>query len=217
MPKEHQATLFCCAHPKEAQALPDGQRVLVCGVGKTFAASALSDYLGRHGEEIERLFVFGVAGSYLPLQGDLDPRLGVGKLVWVQEDRLLDEGAPGDSAFLDLQDLGLLGDAPARYLADREWMATLVAGRAWPSVAAATVSSCSSTFALSQERVVRSQAQVESMEGAALAHVCSRHKLPWVCLRAISNTTGPRAQAAWDLALALASLESGLRDVLVSL
>lgn len=212
----HRATLFCCAHPKEAQVLPPGLRSLVCGVGKTFAASALSDYLARDGEQVERIFVFGVAGSYLPLRGALDPCLAVGQLVWVQEDRLLDEGAPGGSAFLDLKALGLLGDAPARYLANQDWLSTLAAGRPWPLVAGATVSSCSSTQALSQERVARSQAQIESMEGAALAHVCARHGLPWVCLRAISNTTGPRAQASWDLDLALRSLKSGLSDVLES-
>jgi len=51
---------------------------------------------------------------------------------------------------------------------------------------------------------------VESMEGAALHYVCLMEKVPFLQIRAISNTTGDRDKNRWKLKEALKSLHEVL-------
>lgn len=204
--------LLCCAHPSEAKALPEGLGCLVTGVGKVSAAATLAHHLATQGP-IAGVFIFGVAGVYPNAEGVFDPALSVGTALWVQSDALVDEGVVVEQGFLDLDALGLRGQAPARYHADPAWMKLLHRRLAAPQVAGATVSSCSGTDALSQSRVRQSKAQVETMEGAALAHCCLQQGIPWVQLRVISNRCGERANAGWDLALSVSVLRQSLRQL----
>lgn len=205
-------TLFCCAHPSEAKALPSGLLCLVTGVGKVASTACLSDYVARH--RVDRVFIFGVAGVYPNPAGRFDDALPVGALAWVTQDTLLDEGVALDEGFLDLQTLSLLGDAPLHYQADPAWMRDLQARTAWPMLHGATVSSCAGRQDLACARAQGSSASLESMEGAAMAHVCMRAAIPWVQLRAVSNRCTTRAQGRWDLALALENLAKGLSTLL---
>lgn len=205
-------TLFCCAHPSEARALPSGLPCLVAGVGKTVSAVSLCEYVQAH--PVERVFIFGVAGAFVPSPEPEMPPPRVGELVWVQGDRLLDEGVQLEEGFLDLDALALRGESPQEYLACSQWMQALQARLPRAAVKGATVSTCSSTDALSQARQGQAPVQVESMEGAALAHVCHQRGLPWVQLRAISNRCGRRDQGGWDLPLAVQALRAGLVQLL---
>lgn len=208
------ATLFCCAHPIEAQALPAGVHALVTGVGKVVSAVRLFEYLSQAGSQIQRVVIVGVAGVYPTADGSFVGRPTVGELVWVQRDALIDEGVAVKDGFLDLASLSLLGEAPQSYQASASWMRELSVRGPWPVVEGATVSSCSGSDVLALRRVERTQAQVESMEGAALAHVCRRVGLPWVQLRSISNRCGRREDARWDLPRAIDALRGGMNALL---
>lgn len=206
-------TLFCCAHPSEARALPSGLSCLVTGVGKTASAVSLCEYV--HAHPVERVFIFGVAGAFVSDPGSQRATLEVGELVWVQRDLLLDEGVQLEEGFLDLDALSLRGEQPQDYRACASWMQRLQQRLPGPALVGATVSTCSSTDALAKQRQGQAPVQVETMEGAALAHVCDRRSLPWVQLRAVSNRCGQRDQGGWDLPLALESLRQGLDKLLV--
>lgn len=208
-------TLFCCAHPSEAKALPSGQSCLVTGVGKVPAAVALSQYLKDQPKgSVVGVFVFGVAGVYPGPDAEFDPGLGVGQSLWVTQDQLVDEGVQTPEGFLDLDSLDLRGDSPRNYGADARWVEALMRQLALPNVAGATVSTCSGTDALALSRARRSAASVETMEGAALAHCCWQANLPWVQLRVISNRCADRSKAGWNLPLALTSLQESLTHLL---
>ena len=52
------------------------------------------------------------------------------------------------------------------------------------------------------------------MEGAAVGAVCAALGIPWVQLRVISNRTGDRDRAGWDLDAELAVLHPAVRRLL---
>lgn len=207
--------LFCCAHPSEAQALPSGLACVVTGVGKVPASVALARHLAKQPPgAVGGVFIFGVAGVYPGENAHFDPELGVGQPVWVTSDVLIDEGVQSPEGFLDLDALSLRGSAPSVYRANASWMKKLRARKPWPEFGGATVSTCSGTDALGQQRARQSAARIESMEGAAFAHCCFEHQLPWVQLRVISNRCADRDKAGWDLPRALERLAQSLSEVL---
>jgi futalosine hydrolase len=73
-------------------------------------------------------------------------------------------------------------------------------------VNAATVNSLQTEPKINTERSQKFNAQVESMEGAALSYVCAQYQLPYVQLRAISNYAGERDKSKWEIAKAVEGL-----------
>jgi futalosine hydrolase len=55
---------------------------------------------------------------------------------------------------------------------------------------------------------------IETMEGAYLAYVCARARIPWIALRAVSNIVEPRNRENWDIPFALRSLEQKMAQLL---
>jgi len=121
----------------------------------------------------------------------------VGSLVVVGSDALVDEGVQTPEGFSSLAELGL--PAALAVDADRGLSARLAAVLEVPVVLGATVSTCSGTDALSEARA-RAGAAVETMEGATIGLACAAFSVPWACVRAISNRTGDRERAGWDVA-----------------
>jgi len=57
-------------------------------------------------------------------------------------------------------------------------------------------------------------AQIESMEGAAVFYVCKWMGIPFREIRAVSNFVEPRDKSAWNIPLALENLKSALLSIL---
>jgi futalosine hydrolase len=192
--------LFVHAHPVEADglALP---RILCVGTGKTAAGIALSRALAL--EPVELVIVFGVAGAY-PGSG-----LDIGDVCLVAQDVLADDGVEDEEGFRDLASMKLGSNGP--WIADPVRTAELAVRLLIPVVPAATVSTCSATNDASDRIAARTSAAIETMEGAAIAAACAHANVPWIGLRAISNRTGDRAHAGWDLPRAVAALHEAAR------
>lgn len=180
--------LWVYAAPVEAGALGDREDALALGVGKTAAAVSLVGRLAV--DPPAAVIAFGFAGAY---PGGPE----VGSVVVVGSDALVDEGVQTPDGFSSLADLGL--PATLTVPADPGLTARLAGVLGVPVVSGATVSTCSGTDALSAARAVAGAA-VETMEGAAIGLACARFSVPWACVRAISNRTGDRDRAGWDVA-----------------
>lgn len=180
--------LWVYAAPVEAGALGDREDTLCLGVGKTAAAVSLSGRLAV--DPPSAVIAFGFAGAY---PGGPE----VGSVVVVGSDALVDEGVQTPEGFSSLADLGL--PATLTVQADPGLSARLASVLGVPVVSGTTVSTCSGTDALSDARA-GSGAAVETMEGAAIGLACARYSVPWACVRAISNRTGDRDRAGWDVA-----------------
>ena len=154
------------------------------------------------------LLLVGVCGAYPAATGE--PGLAVGDLCLVGEDRLADEGValPG-GGFRGMAAMGLGDEGP--FAADPARTRALATQLGVPVVAGATVSTCSGRDDLARAIAERSGAQVETMEGAAVLQVCRHLGVPAVQLRCVSNRTGDRAAAGWDLQGAVDRLGAAVR------
>lgn len=196
------------AAPAEGQALADLGAVAL-GVGKVAAAVALQDLLAQRAPT--GVLLFGVCGAFPARHRASSQRIG--DLVLVDADGFGDEGAATPDGFLDLAALRLPALGPFAGLGG-ELLPRVRDLLGVPVVAGTTVSTCSATEVLSAERAQRTGAAVETMEGAAVAHVCARRGLPLLQLRAIANWTGDRGRAEWDLADAVRAVQAAVRRLL---
>lgn len=198
--------LFVYAAAVEAGPLAAHANTLALGVGKAAAAMSLTARLAV--EPPSAVIAFGVAGAH---RGG--PQ--VGSLAVVDRDVLTDEGVMTPDGFLTLVDLGLVPTLAVE--ADVGLSARLAETLSVPRVSGSTVSTCSGTDALAEAAAGRSGAQLETMEGAAIGLVCQRFGVPWACVRAISNRTGDRTRADWQLEKAVTAVQNAvmqLRQVL---
>jgi futalosine hydrolase len=177
----------------------EGVDVLISGVGIMLSTFRLTRHLEHH--HYDFAVHAGIAGSY-------DTRLSLGSLVLVKQDCFADMGVRGREHFHSLEDLGL-EDKIDSVLKD----GFIINATAVPEefmdlhrVNAATVNSLQTEPKINTERSQKFNAQVESMEGAALSYVCTQHQLPYVQLRAISNYAGERDKSKWEIAKAVEGL-----------
>ncbi|MCA9710892.1 MAG: futalosine hydrolase [Myxococcales bacterium] len=195
--------LWAYAAPREGEPWADDPGALRLGVGKVAAALSLL----RRG--LERppaaVVLFGLAGAY-------PGGPAVGEACLVTDDWLADEGVDAPAGFVPLEALGLGRRGPWSTddaLTDRLDRAL---GGGLSRVRAATVSTCSGTDALAHARVLGCPGvAVETMEGAAVGAACAELGVPWAQLRVISNRTGDRDRAGWDLEGSLAALHRAVR------
>jgi futalosine hydrolase len=155
-----------------------------------------------------------VAGA-LPGSG-----LEIGAAVAATACVFADEGLQTESGFTDCAAMGFpLADFPGAAAPVGEDALGVIRPLADAAGPIATVSTCSGTDALARAVRDRTGALAEGMEGAAVALVARRLRLPMAELRIISNTTGDRSAQRWDLRGALARLSDvagGLRAVLAA-
>ncbi|MGP1310739.1 MAG: futalosine hydrolase [Phycisphaerales bacterium] len=190
-------------HPRWTRTdLADRFDLVVSGVGKSNAAGATARALDpeRHACALN----LGIAGA-LPAPSPLE----IGRIVLATRSVLADEGMAAPDGFRSLAQMnfpplpgpgdGMGVDADARLLA-------ALTPHAHASAPIATVSTCSANDALARDIVVRTGAAAEAMEGAAVATAAHVLGVPFLEARAISNTTGDRADQRWDIRSALDAL-----------
>ena len=197
----------CAAQVERADLDPaelDAADLVTIGVGK--AAATLGLLTALREREPAGVLLFGVAGAFRGSQ------VAPGALCVVGDDGFGDEGVTTPQGFTDLAQLGLGDTGP--FAADHALTNAAAARLAVPIVRGVTVSTCSGTDALADERRARTRADVETMEGAAVALVCRELALPLVHVRAISNWTGDRERGEWDLATAASRVQQGVRTLL---
>lgn len=162
--------------------------IIRTGVGPVNAAHAVTLFLAR--ERPDAIVVCGVGGAY-PGSG-----LRVGEVVSAESEFYGDLGATSPAGFLTMEDLGFaVVDTPVSFY-NQLPMQVFPAARRVPFV---TVTSLTGTDAGAREMERRTGGAVESMEGAAVAHVSALHGIDVGEVRAISNIVGNRDTRAWRL------------------
>ena len=162
--------------------------IIRTGVGPVNAAHALTMYLATTGAQA--IVVCGVAGAY-PGSG-----LHVGDVVSAETERYGDLGAASPSGFLDMKALGFPVVEAAKPLFNELPMQLFPVE---PRVPFVTVSCCTGTTSAARELERRTAGAVESMEGAAIAHVAHLHNVPVGEVRGISNIVTDRDTTTWKL------------------
>src|SRR5688572_6595412 len=169
------------------------------GVGPVNAAHAVTLFLAQ--ADARAIVICGVGGAY-PSSG-----LSVGEVVCAATECYGDLGATSPSGFLDMKALGFpLVEGPPPLFNDLP-MEIFPVERRVPFV---TVSSCTGTEMVARELETRTGGAVESMEGAAIAHVAHLHGVPVGEVRAISNIVTNRDTKTWRLNDASAAAQEAL-------
>lgn len=187
--------LLCVATDLEGTLLrerldPTSQAVTIVrmGVGPVNAAHAVALFLARTGARA--IVVCGVGGAY-PSSG-----LRVGDVACAETECYGDLGAASPSGFLDMKALGFpIVDGPYPLFNELPMQVFPVERR----VRFVTVTCCTGTESGAQAIESRTRGAVESMEGAAVAHVAHLHGVPVGEVRGISNIVTDRDTNSWRL------------------
>jgi len=158
------------------------------GVGPVNAAHAVTLFLAQ--ADARAIVVCGVGGAY-PASG-----LQIGDVVCAASECYGDLGATSPSGFLDMKALGFpIVEGPTPLFNDLPMQVFPVERR----VRFVTVTSCTGTDGSARDIAKRTAGAVESMEGAAIAHVAYLHGVPVGEVRGISNIVTDRDTQAWKL------------------
>ncbi len=190
---------MCVATEMECTLLRPLVQVVVTGVGAVNAAIALTRFLEREGAE--RVISCGIAGAY-PGSG-----LAMGDVAWASSECYGDLGADSTNGFLDMLALGfpVIPTAPPIF--------NVLPLQIFPGTGAVpfvTVNTCTGNDADAKAIALRTGGAVESMEGAAIAHVAALYGIACGEVRGISNPVGNRDRAAWRIREASAAAQQAL-------
>jgi len=173
--------------------------VVCTGVGAVNAAYALTRFLDR--EPVEGIVVCGIAGAY-PGSG-----LPVGSVVCAESECYGDLGADSPGGFLDMRALGFPVVGGVNPLYNVLPMQIFPAPRRARFV---TMNTCTGNDDDARAIEARTGGAVESMEGAAIAHVAALAGIPVGEIRGISNVVGNRNRSAWRLKEAAVAAQEAL-------
>lgn len=201
----HGDLLICVATDLEGALLRDriganpAVAIVRTGVGPVNAAHAVTLAITR--SRPTAIVVCGIGGAY-PSSG-----LGVGDVACAESECYGELGASSPDGFLDMRALGFpIVDGPSPLF-------NVLPMRLFPSptrVRFVTMSTCTGTDDAARAIEARTGGAVESMEGAAVAHVAHLHGILVGELRGISNIVTDRNTKAWRIKEAAAAAQEAL-------
>lgn len=174
--------------------------VLTSGVGMVATAAWCSRACAA--EHYDLAVNIGLCGSF-------DPALSPGAVVHVTSDRLPELGAEDGDAFLDIQQLQLLGENEFPFeggMLVNVAPPLLAPLSELPQVAGITVNTVHGNERTIAEARARYRPDVESMEGAAFMYSCLVAGVPFAQVRAVSNAVERRNRGAWKIDQAIGAL-----------
>ena len=181
-----------------------GERLIVTGIGAVNAAHALTQYLAANAAP-SLVIQTGIAGAYVPAN------VPVGSVVLADTEIYGDLGVLTPDGWRPMEEIGIpLVEAGASRAALFNYFPLDAALVARAASAAGPLGARTGKFlTLSQVTGVRAAgdamyerfgALCESMEGAAAAHVCALHEVPFLEVRGISNLVENRDRTKWRIA-----------------
>ncbi len=179
-------------------------KTLDCCITGVGVASVLINLAACSLETYDWVLGVGFVGSYTEA-------LAVGDVVQVSEDAFADYGLEEETGFVSLANTPFPSIMKGRMFCVASNKTTTF----YPTVRSFTKSVATGNMTAPLGLVPQAyDVQVESMESAAFALLCSRRARTYTSLRVVSNYVRPGA--AWDVALAKARLAQALVQVLGS-
>jgi futalosine hydrolase len=181
--------------------------LLVTGVGLAATAFRLGHFLAH--TEPSLLINVGIAGA-------IDQNLKIGEVVHVTTEQFGDLGVEeADGNFKDMFDLGLIEAAEAPFINGLLYNPEAEKFDFLKKVRGISVQKVHGEInSIAQMRKKYPEAQIETMEGAAVFYACLLSKVNFLQIRSISNFVEPRNRDNWNLPLAIDNLNVVLVDIL---
>lgn len=184
-----------------------------CGIGKVNAAHSVTLLLEEQKPDI--LILFGIGGAYA--------QAGVGDVVIAVSENYGEEGVMTPDGWKPMEFTGfplLKNDleyfntfAMDRKLSQLAIKASKNIGLNVHSGNFITVSQCSGTQKTGEIIAKRFNGICENMEGAAVAHICAKYKVPMIEIRGISNIIEDRDLKKWNIPLAVSNCSKAVNEV----
>ncbi|TKK71520.1 futalosine hydrolase [Ilyomonas limi] len=182
-------------------------RILYTGVGILPSAVSITQHVLQHKPDL--IIQMGIAGCF-------DSNIGLANVVAVKKESLGDTGVQENGEWKDVFDMGFRqkGEMPFsdKYLVNETIEKYNVLQL--PEVTGVTINEITTEKARIKMLQGKYNAQIESMEGAALHYVCQLFNIPFIQIRAISNYIGERDKTKWKLKEAVASLNETVLHML---
>jgi futalosine hydrolase len=220
--REVQRVLVLAATLLESKLLQSaGANVVVTGIGAVNTAHALTQHLaGRTTPSL--VMQTGVAGAYVPAD------VPVGSVLLADTEIYGDLGVLTPHGWCPMEEIGIpLVEAtlsnPARfnYFPLDAGLVARAAAAAGDLIARTgkflTVSQVTGVRAVGDVLYERFGALCESMEGAAAAHVCAMHGVPFLEVRGVSNLVEDRDRGKWRLVEAANAAQNAVMKILENL
>jgi futalosine hydrolase len=176
--------------------------VLITGVG---AASALYHLQKRLNQlDYDLVIQAGIAGTF-------NKAIELGETVLIKKDCFGDIGIEEKENFNTIFQAGFTD--PNEFPFEEGWLINnheQLSQLPLQHVKAVTINKVSDSALQKQQLISTFDAQVESMEGAALHYVCLQEKIPFAQLRSISNEVGERDKSKWKIKDAINHLNANL-------
>jgi futalosine hydrolase len=202
--------LVLAATPLEASLL-GAANLVVTGIGAVNTAHALTQYLAMKPRP-SLVIQTGVAGAYVPA------KVSVGSVLLADTEIYGDLGVLTPDGWRPMEEIGIplvaaraSQDARFNYFPLDRALVERASKAAGPLVARTgkflTLSQVTGVRALGDTLHERFGALCESMEGAAAAHVCALHDVPFLEVRGVSNLVENRDRAKWQIVEAAAAAQ----------
>lgn len=207
--------LVAVAHPSEEEAVRKAVstarcscEIIVTGVGGAAMSWALQKRFSA-GALPQTVIGAGIAGSYVT-------SVAPGDVVITRSDCFADMGVDDNGNFRTLFGANLADPDSPPFIGGRIHCSgelfEILAGR-FRAVTGATVNMSSGSQAVIDRIRKAWDPDIETMEGAWLAYVCTLSAIPWISLRAVSNMVEPRNLSHWEIPLALSRLQEAMTQV----
>ena len=204
------ATAFEVDLKKIWQTLPSSEiniTDLITGVGLPNAMYQLTKAV--HTRKYDLVIQAGIAGA-------IDSKVPLASVVVVKKDMFADVGIYENGNFSSLHDIGF-GDKDQFPFSNGWLVNNNILNSDLPYFSGITVNTVTDDKTIIANQTKLYNADVESMEGAALHYVCLLNNIPFLQLRSISNAVGERDKSKWQMAKAIESLNEALLQVLYNI
>jgi futalosine hydrolase len=184
-----------------------------CGIGKVNAAHSATLLLEDLKPDI--LILFGIGGAYA--------EAGVGDVVIAVSENYGEEGVMTPDGWKPMEFTGF-----PLLKTDLEYFNTFAMDSKLSQLAVKaskdiglkvhsgnfiTVSQCSGTRKIGEIIRKRFNGICENMEGAAVAHICTKYKVPMIEIRGISNIIEDRDLNKWNIPLAVSNCSKAVNEI----
>tara|TARA_B100001093_G_C26819797_1_gene1011393 strand:+ start:1155 stop:1826 length:672 start_codon:yes stop_codon:yes gene_type:complete len=205
--EEQSLTKNVSKHYYSTRFLSNHIDVLITGVGMVATSFYLTKTLSIN--TYDRIINVGIAGAF-------NKSFVMGSVYEVVKDQFSEIGAENGSEFLSHLDIGFseFNEFPfeSGFLLNRDSFISSIFPKA-NSITVNRVHGC-------KEEITKVKLQfspeLETMEGAAFFYVCKMLSVPCVQLRSVSNFIEERNKTAWNIPLAVDSLNKALINTLTN-
>lgn len=166
------------------------------GVGSMISCFFLTQLLAKR--QFDYVFQVGIGGSFSKI-------FNLGDAVIISKEFLADLGVKENNLWTDVFDLGF-AKANAKPFSNKalinKYCKKINRTKTLTAVGI-TVNTITTNSSIKNLYIKKYNAQVESMEGAALHYVCNNLNIPYIQIRGISNMVGERNKQKWQIKKAI--------------